>query len=150
MYSFKQNFKIPSLINIYRNGKCPQLEICTKLSSDIFINNQNHTVVIDINHDLNMLLNILKNESETFLIEKNLIKKKQFKSSDVLPDTLCVKLPRKYDRYTVEFYNHDNTRTISSDFKKNSKVKMNIILEFIWLSEHYWGFTWKATNMYLV
>jgi hypothetical protein len=147
MYKFyKSN---TNLIRVRNNNDKPLcIELNTNLSSDIFVICNNHYIQCLVNdHFKHINLQIFQ-EAEAYLQQEQLLNFRTFKTNED-DDKITLKLQRAYNRYKTTFFDKDQP-TISTSVSMYKQATLIISLDFIWLSNTTWGFTWKVDSIKII
>lgn len=145
MYLFK---RIPNtnLIKITRKHNPVYLCLMTNIHKSIYHYNDKHYIDVEINNEIYDVINEIKSESENFIQQNisNTIKDYQDKVNN---NVMKLKLPRRYNRYQVEFKKQDGSLCTSSDLKIGLNISAEVQLDYIWYNETNWGFDFKIKNI---
>ena len=146
---FKRKISVPTLINIYDNDRNPfVLELNTTLASQIYCIDNKYYIDVKINDTFKTMFNRIINDCEFFLDKEKLCK--TFSNKCIISDDniLKIKILRKYNKYQLKI-NSDKLLT-SFDLISGLNAKLLLHLEYIWMSDLYWGLTWKTNEISII
>ena len=140
--------KIPNknLIKITRNKTTLYLRMSTNIKKAIYIYDKKHYIDVEIDECIHDMINEIKSHTNRY-IEKEISMKLKFNEKNITENIMTLKLPRRYDRYQVQFQYNDGTLCTSSTIQTNMNVNVDIQLDYIWYNEVNWGFDFKINNI---
>lgn len=140
-YFFKR--KNETLINIRKINNDPLLlEVNTCNTSKVYEDSNKFYINIEINEYMRNILKDIQEQSEIY-IQNNYKYNSKFKTSLINDNEMKVKLVKN----KLDILNYDNKRITIYELSNNQQISLTLHLEFIWINDFKWGFSWKTHHI---